>query len=150
METQKIWDMTFKTLLLETPNLFLPLIQEVFGVKYKKGNNVILLNTEFYNKDGSRVIADTSFCIADKKYHFECQFSNEKDMVVRMFEYDFHIGMPELKKTPEYLEFNFPRSCVVYVSNNKNNPTKLKMKLNFQDGTITFQKNFFCPPWWTR
>lgn len=137
---QKIWDMTFKTLLLETPKLFFPLIKEVFGTEYSRENEVILLNNEFYNKDGSKIISDTSFQIKDKKYHFECQYTNEKEMVLRMFEYDFHIGISEMKMKEEYLTFHFPKSCVVYISANKKNPSYLQMKVIFPDDTSVLYK----------
>lgn len=134
MDNIKIWDMTFKTLLIEAPKLFLPLIKEVFGVEYSKDSKLVLLNNEFYDKDDKKVIADTSFSIGGKRYHFECQFSNDKEMVLRMFEYDFHIAVSGLRSDGEYMELNFPRSCVVYISLNQNNPKKLQMKLNFQQG----------------
>lgn len=134
MDNIKIWDMTFKTLLIEAPKLFLPLIKEVFGVEYSKDSKLVLLNNEFYDKDDKKVIADTSFSIGDKRYHFECQFSNDKEMVLRMFEYDFHIAVSGQRSDGEYMELNFPRSCVVYISVNQNNPKKLQMKLNFQQG----------------
>lgn len=133
-DTDKVWDMTFKTLLLETPKLFLPLIKEVFGVDYSRDRKIVLLNNEYYNKEDGKVIADTIFSIGTVKYHFECQYSNDKSMVFRMFEYDFHVAVSKIKEDEEYFELNFPKSCVVYITANKKIPTELNMKLNFQNG----------------
>lgn len=133
-DTDKVWDMTFKTLLLETPKLFLPLIKEVFGVDYSRDRKIVLLNNEYYNKEDGKVIADTIFSIGTVKYHFECQYSNDKSMVFRMFEYDFHVAVSKIKEEEEYFELNFPKSCVVYITANKKIPTELNMKLNFQNG----------------
>ena len=118
-EKSKIWDMTFKTLLLETPKIFLPLIKEVFDVEYSRERKIVLLNNEYYNKE-EKVITDTTFRIGRVNYHFECQFSNDKTMVVRMFEYDFQIGMTKLKEEGQYLELEFPKSCVMYITGNRN------------------------------
>ena len=132
-EKNKIWDMTFKTLLLETPKIFLPLIKEVFDVEYSRERKIVLLNNEYYNKE-EKVITDTTFRIGRVNYHFECQFSNDKTMVVRMFEYDFQIGMTKLKEEGQYLELEFPKSCVMYITGNKKLPKELKMRLKLQNG----------------
>ena len=47
----KIWDRIFKTLFQETPALFLPLIEEVFHVSYKK-EDIVPLDNSLYNGDG--------------------------------------------------------------------------------------------------
>lgn len=87
-----IWDMIFKTLLQEMPQMVLPLINEAFHENYAMNAQIISLNNEFYNADGSKVVSDTSFQVNHKLYHFECQFSNGMEMAFRMFEYDFHIA----------------------------------------------------------
>ena len=134
-----IWDRIFKTLLLEMPEMFLPLINEVFNETYDKTTKITLLNNEFYNKDGSKVICDTALMVNSMIYHFECQFSNDKEMAFRMFEYDFQIGLLDAKRKKNIDEFDFPRSCVVYITTNKNNPKKLSMKVNFPNGSYLYE-----------
>ncbi|MBO5302483.1 MAG: hypothetical protein J6A92_00370 [Lachnospiraceae bacterium] len=134
-----IWDRIFKTLLLEMPEMFLPLINEVFNENYDKTTKITLLNNEFYNKDGSKVISDTALMVDSMIYHFECQFSNDKEMAFRMFEYDFQIGMSDAKRKKNINEFDFPRSCVVYITTNDNNPKKLRMKVNFPNGSYLYE-----------
>lgn len=134
-----IWDRIFKTLFLYMPEMFLPLINEVFQENYDKSAELIPLNNEFYNKDNSKVVSDTAFMVNGKAYHFECQFSNDKEMAFRMFEYDFHIGLSNLKSQKRIDEFDFPKSCVVYITTNKNNPKKLSMKVNFPNGSHIYE-----------
>lgn len=129
-EKSKIWDMTFKTLLLETPKLFLPLIKEVFEVKYTRDRRIVLLNNEYYNQE-EKVVTDTTFRIGRRNYHFECQYSNDKSMVVRMFAYDFQIGLAKIKEEGQFEEIEFSKSCVMYITENKKIPKELKMKVKF-------------------
>lgn len=135
----KIWDRTFKTILLEHPSLFIALVNIVFKKNYNKNIQIINLNTETYNKDTSRIIFDTSFIIEGIQYHFECQYTNDGTMVFRMFEYDFHIALADAKMTNNFTEFNFPNSGVFYIVPNNNIPKSLDMKINFQDGSYNYK-----------
>lgn len=135
----KIWDRTFKTILLEHPALFVALVNIVFKKNYNKNVQITNLNTETYNKDTSRIIFDTSFIIEGIQYHFECQYTNDGTMVFRMFEYDFHIALAGAKRTNNFAEFNFPNSCVFYIVPNSNIPESLDMKINFQDGFYNYK-----------
>lgn len=98
---------------------------EAFQENYDADIDIISLNNEFYNADGSKVVSDTAFLVNNMLYHFECQFSNDKEMAFRMFEYDFHLAMSDTKREKRMDEFVFPKSCVVYITTNKNNPKKL-------------------------
>lgn len=137
--TDNIWDRIFKTLFLYMPEMFLPLVNEVFHENYDRTARLIPLNGEFYNKDNSKVVSDTAFLVNGRAYHFECQFSNDKEMAFRMFEYDFHIGLSDSKSKKRIDEFDFPRSCVVYITTNKKVPEKLKLKVNFPNGSHTYE-----------
>lgn len=85
------------------------------------------------------MISDTSFLLDDMLYHFECRFSNDKEMAFRMFEYDFHTALSDAKRLERLDEFVFPKSCVVYVTPNKNNPKSLSMKIRFPNGEFLYE-----------
>ncbi|GFI69632.1 hypothetical protein IMSAG249_01457 [Lachnospiraceae bacterium] len=55
--------------------MFLPLIEEVFHVSYKK-EDIVPLNSSLYNGDGEQVEADNAFLVNGVTYHFECQYTN--------------------------------------------------------------------------
>lgn len=129
----------FKVILQNMPRMALPLINEAFHEEYSMGAEIISLNNEFYNADGSRVVGDTSFLVDEMLYHFECQFSNDKEMAFRMFEYDFHIAIAGTKGEKRIDELVFPKSCVVYITANKNNPKKLNMKIIFPNGEFIYE-----------
>ena len=134
-----IWDIIFKAILQEMPQMTLPLINEVFHENYGIDAEIIPLNNEFYNVDGSKVVSDTAFLVEKMLYHFECQFSNDKEMAFRMFEYDFHIALAGTKGEKRIDEIFFPKSCVVYITTNKNNPQKLSMKVKFPNGEFIYE-----------
>jgi len=130
----KIWDTTFKTLFQETPNLFLPLIEEAFHVQYKK-EDIVPLDVSLYNGDGDMVESDLALRINDVTYHFEFQYTNDGMMAFRMWEYDVKLALRDYKLNENQMEFNFPKSCVVYIARNGNYPKDgLELKINFQDG----------------
>lgn len=132
--TDKIWDTTFKTLFQETPALFLPLIEEVFHVSYKK-EDMVPLDASLYNGDGEMVEADHVFRIHNFTYHFEFQYTNNGTMAFRMWEYDVKLALRDYKLNEEHMELNFPKSCVVYIARNGSYPKEgLELKINFQDG----------------
>lgn len=130
----KVWDTTFKILFQETPCLFLPLIKEAFGVSYDK-KGIVPLDVSLYNGDGDLVEADNVFRINDATYHFEFQYTNDGTMAFRMWEYDIKLALRDYKLNEGRMEFDFPRSCVVYIARNGNYPKdNLELRINFQDG----------------
>lgn len=60
-------------------------------------------------------------------------------MAFRMFEYDFHIAIAGTKGEKRIDELVFPKSCVVYITANKNNPKKLNMKIIFPNGEFIYE-----------
>lgn len=135
----KVWDRVFKTILQEQPALFIPLINMVFEKQYKRDVSITSISTESYNKDKGKIMSDIAFLIEDISYHFECQYLNDDTMAFRMFEYDFHITLIDSKRGNNFAEFNFPRSCVFYIEPKDNIPKKLKMKINFQNGSFDYE-----------
>lgn len=133
-DKDKIWDTTFKVIFQEAPALFLPLIEEVFHVAYKK-EDLVPLETSLHNADDDMVEPDLVFRIRDVTYHFEFQYTNDGTMAFRMWEYDIKLALRDYKLNETQMEFNFPRSCVVYIARNGNYPKDgLEFKINFQDG----------------
>ena len=133
-DKDKIWDTIFKTLFQETPALFLPLIEEAFHVSYKK-EDIVPLDASLYNGDEAMVEPDHVFRIHDVTYHFEFQYTNDGTMAFRMWEYDIKLALRDYKLNENQMEFNFPKSCVVYIARNGNYPKDgLELKINFQDG----------------
>lgn len=117
----------------EQSALFIPLINLVFEKNYEHDVPIININTKAYNKDKSKIMSDISFLIGNKTYHFECQYSDDQKMAFRMFEYDFHIALMDVKMTNNFTNFNFIRSCFFYIVPKESMPDKLEMQINFEE-----------------
>lgn len=56
-------------------------------------------------------------------------------MAFRMWEYDIKLALRAYKLNDDQMEFDFPKSCVIYIAQNGNYPKDgLELKVNFQDG----------------
>lgn len=75
------------------PNQLFPLFKEAFGKDYPKGTPIRIIQTEYPvpKSDRNIIFSDIVLLVAEKDlYHMECQMTNDRDMTVRMIEYDFH------------------------------------------------------------
>ena len=97
-----IWDEVMKREIELHPWLILPLIKEVFHKTYPDQTVLRMIATEYvvrrlHQEEGSTlnsVYADIAIQIGKRDiYHLECQMNKDKGMVLRMLEYDIHIGL---------------------------------------------------------
>ena len=71
--------------------------------------------------------------IGSRKYHLECQSTEDSTMILRMIEYDFAIGLEYAEKEEGIYQIRFPHSCVLYLRGD--NPKDcMVLKLVFPDG----------------
>lgn len=138
---QFLWDEILKYIINKMPEQLLPLIKEVFGKDYPKNTKVTLLSTEYskWDKNGtpSAILTDITVLINDNNvYHIECQMKNDREMVIRMVEYDFHIALQHGKYEKDGMyTIEFPNSVVLYPALNKKIPEQLSCRLLFPDGS---------------
>ena len=83
-----IFDDVFRTMEEHTPELLLPLINEVFKTNYPPDTKITRLGDKRHLLQ-HMVETDSCLSIGDKLYHFECE-SNPKNgiIAIRMFQYD--------------------------------------------------------------
>ena len=127
---KQIFDTVYRTMATKMPELMIPLINEVFGTKYRSDRKIEQLRNEFYEKDG-KVITDSIFRIGDKLYHIELQSTEDLTMAIRMIQYDFAIALNSARKARTLYEIDFPESCVVYLRNNASRPKKHLVRVKF-------------------
>lgn len=135
MKTSKrntIFDDTFRTLIEKMPNLVIPFVNEVFGTKYPEDAEVVRLDSTNF-RTYRKIISDARLQIEDKIYHIECQSTNPKEMVIRMFEYDVACALDQIQLTEDVQELKFPQSCVLYMRNT--GPEEIKLRIDFGNGT---------------
>lgn len=114
MANNTIFDDVFRTMLEKMPELVIPLINEVFGTNYPADIPIEQQRNEHQTKSGEK-ITDSRLKIADKIYHIECQSTSDKEMVIRMIEYDFAISLESKKIENGRYRIYFPHSCVLYL-----------------------------------
>ncbi len=145
IDSTKLWDEIFKAIVDAMPEQLFPLFKEVYGKDYPRGTPITLLSTEYSTykekpdaSPGSR-LTDITLLVGDADcFHIECQMRNEKEMVIRMFAYDFHVAMRYMiseDQTSGELVMHFPRSTVIYPEKNRNLPEILRCRILFQDGS---------------
>ena len=113
-----IFDDVFRTMVEKMPNLAVPLINEIFGTTYPEDIEIIQRRNEHQTKQGE-LITDSQLLIAEKIYHLECQSTQDSEMVVRMIEYDFSIGLETMEKEKGKYRMYLPHSCSLYLRGNK-------------------------------
>jgi hypothetical protein len=129
----KVFDSSFAIMVEESPVLLIPLVNEAFATNYGKGDAIVLRRDSHHTKNGV-IVTDVLVEIGGRQYHIECQSFEDGTMQIRMLEYDFAIAVEQARQGKNYMELNFPKSCVLQLRSNDNTPDKLEVKLNFQDG----------------
>ena len=134
-----IFDSVFRSMLEQTPQLMIPLINEVFHTKYKPEDLKAQLKNE--HKDVEKKLdrtTDSLLHIGNKKYHIECQKAYDNTMVIRMFEYDVAIALQQVREEnkKEAFKVKFPDSCILYLTQNKNIENVATMDVEFADGYV--------------
>lgn len=85
MATNTIFDDVFRTMQEKMPEQTIPLINDVFGTQYSIDTKIIQGRNEHHTENGE-VITDSYLGIGGKRYHIECQSTEDQTMVLRMIE----------------------------------------------------------------
>ena len=115
--------------------LFIPLINEVFGTNYTEDEKILKLRDE-HHFSKNKIITDAYIGIRDSRYHFECQSVDDDNMIIRMFEYDTVIALEAREYIDGVLEIKYPKACVVYLRGKDVKKRKDIMRVRFQDGFV--------------
>ena len=142
MANNTIFDDVFRTMLEKMPELIIPVINEIFGTEYPLDIPLEQMRNEHQTKNGER-ITDSYFTIRRRKYHIECQSTDDSEMVIRMVEYDFAISLDDVNKEDGIYRMRFPNSAVIYLRGTEK--TSLCMEMVMPDGnTVRYQIPVLC------
>ncbi|MCH5342743.1 MAG: hypothetical protein J1E64_01800 [Acetatifactor sp.] len=136
----QLWDEILKKMTYVASDLLFPLIQEIHHKTYPKGTQIRPLATEYAVERGdtkkiSSIRADITVLVGSRDiYHFECQLRHDGSMIFRMFEYDAHIALSYADMDQNGMQLEFPRSAVLYLTDNSKVPDRLECKISFPDG----------------
>ena len=108
------FDDVFKTMQERMPFLMISVLNDVFGTDYDlDSENVVQLNAEHHTYNGKRY-EDSRICIAGKKFHLECQSTNDSKIALRQVEYDLADALQDAYAKPKYKrQLILARSCVL-------------------------------------
>ena len=134
MAESTIFDDVFRTETEKMPELTIPLINEVFGTNYSLDTKIIQGRNEHLTKSGKK-ITDSYIIIGEKRYHMECQSTEDSTMILRMIEYDFAISLEHAEKVHDTYRMRFPHSCILYLRGN-DQKTNVSMELQFPDDRV--------------
>ena len=134
MATNTIFDDVFRTMQEKMPEQTIPLINDVFGTQYPLDTEIIQGRNEHHTENGE-VTTDSYLAIGRKRYHIECQSTEDQTMVLRMIEYDFAIGLENAMKVDGTYRIQLPHPCILYLRGEKQ-VKYLSLELVLFDGQI--------------
>lgn len=139
------YDDVFRTLLTDCTALIIPVVNELFHTSYTGKETIHLLQNEHFIKlpDGSEQerITDSSFEIQNdlrKRYHIECQSTEDGSIIVRMFEYNTQIALENRELSSDTLTVNFSNSAIVSLRHTKNMPKVMTIRVNTPGGAVSY------------
>lgn len=130
-----IFDDVFRTMIEKMPELVIPFINEAFHSSYPKDTVLIQLRNE-HLQEKEKVITDSCIQIENKRYHMECQSTDDPTMAIRMFVYDVSVAAEHAQKRGRKYRVFFPYSCVLYLRSTKKTPDCLKVEMIFQNDKL--------------
>ena len=134
MAVNTIFDDVFRTMQEKMPEQTIPLINDVFGTQYPIDTEIIQGRNEHHTENGE-VTTDSYLAIGRKRYHIECQSTEDQTMVLRMMEYDFAIGLENAMKVDGTYRIQLPHPCILYLRGEKQ-VKYLSLELVLFDGQI--------------
>lgn len=136
------YDDAFRTLVNDCPELLHPLINEVFGEHYTGEEEIIYSPNEYFlnQQDGRRKkqITDTTFKIigaVTKSYHLKCQSTDDRQLLIRIFEYDAQIALDQNSEiTGDRILVTFPHTGVLFLRSHSTTPAVMRVVLRTAEG----------------
>ncbi len=137
------YDDSFRTLLTDCKRLVVPLVNEVFGENWADNERVELYQNEVFITAGGdkKRITDSNFTIGNnsRRYHIECQSSNDGTIVVRVFEYASQIAVTTAEQDVSETAFTLPASGILYLRSTNNTPDKHTIVIDTPGGKISYE-----------
>lgn len=140
------YDDVFRTLLTDCPQLILPIVNEVFREHYFGDEKVILYQNENFVKrdDGTeqKRVTDTYFGIVCglyvRKFHIECQSTEDGTIIVRIFEYDTQIALRDSEYRNGELYVRFPKSALLALRTPPSEKKESRIHIETPGGNVSY------------
>ena len=139
------YDSVFRTLITDCSELIIPIVNEMFDEHFEPDRSIIHLQNEQFHLSPEGIVQRTtdSFFgivgILDRRFHIECQSTDDGSMLLRMFEYDALDALENSSSARDHLIARFPSSGVMFLRHSKNTPDRMRVNLIMPDGSsITY------------
>ena len=131
-----IFDRVFKRLMTLSKPVIIQFINGLFQTNYPLDSPVIQLATESVTDKLERFIADIQFLISTDKYFIEIQMSEDEEMAIRVFNYEYLDAIKNKIIEKNVIKLNFSRCTVIYLEPKKTTPEELIVELRFPDESV--------------
>ena len=100
--------------------------------------------TGFYTREKqkekeSAAQAVSRSAVQHRRYHIECQSTEDGSMIIRMFEYDTQLALENKELTADTLTVRFPDSAVVSLRHTQNTPEEMTVKVQTPGGKVSYK-----------
>ena len=94
---------------------------------------------EKQKEKGSTIQAVSRSAVQHRRYHIECQSTEDGSMIIRMFEYDTQLALENKELTADTLTVRFPDSAVVSLRHTQNTPEEMTVKVQTPGGKVSYK-----------
>lgn len=136
------YDDSFRTLLTDCKRLVVPLVNEMFGENWAETEHVELYQNEVFITAGAdkKRITDSNFTIGNsRRYHIECQSSEDGTMTVRIFEYATQVAITTAEHGTSETTFTMPVSGILYLRCSNRVPDYHRIVVNTPGGSVDYK-----------
>jgi hypothetical protein len=119
-QTYHLFDKVFKRLVHNCPRLLIHLINGSFGTNYPLKSRVTFSDTEYVSKSLKTMRSDVMVTIGKTTtYHLEAQTNDDKEMVLRVFQYGFYESERTKTIKDNVMILRLPQAKVFFLESTK-------------------------------
>lgn len=140
------YDDVFRTMMVDCPQLLLPVLNEIFGKKYTGNEKIVFNQNEHFinQQDGceEKRITDSSFTVigeTEDKYIFECQAVADNTLLIRIFEYITQDALDHSEILSNKLIVTIPQAAILFLRSGKNTPDEMEIEIRTPGGDVSFK-----------
>ena len=133
------YDNAYRTLLTHCRRLIIPLVNEMFDEDYTINDQIELLQNERFVSGANKIITDSHFIIAGRRYHIECQSTLDGTMLIRVFEYDAQIALDDSTFQGNSFTVRFPESGILFLRHSSDTPDEMLINISVPRGSVSYK-----------
>ena len=146
MQSSTPYDDVFRTMMVDCPQLLLPILNEIFGKNYTGNEKIVFNQNEHFinQQDGveEKRITDSSFTVigeTEDKYLLECQAVADNTLLIRIFEYITQDALDHSEISGNKLIVTIPQAAILFLRSGKNTPDEMEVEIRTPGGDVSFK-----------